>query len=341
MAKKKYNVAIVGATGVVGKEMLAVLAERKFPIDKLIPLASERTAGTSVEYLGKKYKVELTTNKSFEGVDIALFSAGAKISEMFAPAAVKAGAVVIDNTSHFRMDPKVPLVVPEVNAKDIKKHKGIIANPNCSTAQMVLVLKPIYDAVGIKRVVVSTYQSVSGAGKEAIDELLYETKNIMNCVIGNTDKKVMAHQIAFNLIPQIDSFLPNGYTKEEIKMVNETKKIMGDNKIEVTATCIRVPVFVGHSESVNIETKKKISADQARKLFSKFPNLVVVDKPEKKIYPMPIDCVGKNDTFVGRIREDISVKNGLDLWVVSDNLRKGAAFNAVQIAEELVKQKLI
>jgi aspartate-semialdehyde dehydrogenase len=336
--KKGYNVAVVGATGLVGKEMMMVLEERKFPVNEFFPLASERSAGQTVKFKGKSYKVGLTTANAFAGVDIALFSAGAKVSEKFAPAAVKAGAIVIDNTSHFRMDPKVPLVVPEVNAHDLKWNKGIIANPNCSTAQLVLVLKPIYDAVGIKRVVVSTYQATAGAGKEAMDELAHETIALFNHgKISTKDKKIFQHQIAFNLIPQIDVFLENGYTKEEIKMVNETKKIMGDTKIQVTATCVRVPVFVGHSESVNIETKEKITADQVRKLLKKFPNLVVQDDPAKQVYPMPIDCVGKNDTFVGRIREDVSCKNGIDLWVVSDNLRKGAAFNAVQIAEELIR----
>ena len=338
---KKYNVAVVGATGVVGQEMMKVLEERKFPIGEFRPLASKRSAGIPIEFMNKSYVIGETTETAFEGIDIALFSAGAAISEKYAPAAVKAGAVVIDNTSFFRMDPTVPLVVPEVNAHDIKKHKGIIANPNCSTAQMVLALKPIYDAVGIKRVVVSTYQAVSGAGKEAIDALLYQTKDIFNQTKTPEADGVFAHQIAFNLIPQIDVFLENGYTKEEMKMVNETKKIMGDDNIEVTATCVRVPVFIGHSESVNIETKDKISAAQARKLLSEFPNLVVEDDLENKLYPMPINCVGKNDTFVGRIREDVSCSNGIDMWIVSDNLRKGAAFNAVQIAEELVKQELV
>ncbi|MFH1428219.1 MAG: aspartate-semialdehyde dehydrogenase [Candidatus Margulisiibacteriota bacterium] len=340
MENKKYNVAVVGATGLVGQEMIKVLEERKFPVNKLFPLASKRSAGKYIEFNGKNHKVEITNKNAFNGIDIALFSAGSQVSEEFAPVAVKAGAIVIDNTSFFRMDPKVPLVVPEVNAGDLRKHKGIIANPNCSTAQMVLPLKAIYDAVGIKRVVVSTYQAVAGAGKEAMDELMYQTRDILN-INPNKKHEVFPYQIAFNLIPQIDVFLDNDYTKEEMKMVLETQKIFGDKKIKVTATCVRVPVFVGHSESVNVETREKITADEARKLFSKFPNLVVVDDPSKKKYPMPIDCIADNNTYVGRIREDISIKNGLDMWIVSDNLRKGAAFNAVQIAEELIAQGLI
>jgi len=336
---EKYNVAVVGATGMVGQEMLAVLEERNFPINKIIPLASERSVGKEIEFKGQKIKVELLEKTSFKNVDIALFSAGAKISEVFAPIAAKSGTIVIDNTSFFRMNSEVPLIVPEVNAKDIKKHKGIIANPNCSTAQMVLALKPIYDEVGIKRIVVSTYQAVSGAGKKAADTLLYETKDVLNQTsqLASQDK-AFSYPIAFNLIPQIDVFLENGYTKEEMKMVNETKKIFNDNNIQVTATCVRVPVFVGHSESVNIETEKEIDINHLKEILSNFPNLVVEDDPSKLIYPMPINCAKKNDTFVGRIRKDISCKNGIDLWIVSDNLRKGAAFNAVQIAEELVNK---
>ncbi|MFC1517740.1 aspartate-semialdehyde dehydrogenase [Candidatus Margulisiibacteriota bacterium] len=333
---KKFNVAVVGATGMVGQEMLKVLYEEKFPIEKLVPLASERSAGKKVKFGDSDIKVEVLNENSFSGIEIALFSAGGKISEKYAPIAAKAGAIVIDNTSFFRMDPEVPLVVPEVNAADIKKvKKGIIANPNCSTAQLVLALKPIHDAAKIKRVVVDTYQAVSGAGKELVEELKHQTKDAL--ASKKTKKEIAPYQIAFNLIPQIDVFTENGYTKEELKMTNETKKIMGDDSIEVTATCVRVPVFIGHSEAVTIETEKKLSANEARELLRKFPGVEVVDDPENKIYPMPIDCAGRNETFVGRIREDISSKNGISLFVVSDNLRKGAAWNAVQIAQEWIK----
>ncbi len=339
MAKKKYNVAVLGATGMVGKVMMQVLEERNFPVDRFLPLASTRTAGTKVTFKGKKYTVEVAKPSSFDGIDIGLFSAGAKISEIFAPEAVKRGAIVIDNTSFFRMDPNVPLVVPEVNAYDLKWHKGIIANPNCSTAQMVLILKPIHDIAKIKRVVVSTYQSTSGWGKEAVEELFVQTKAVL---AGKKAKvKILPKQIAFNVIPQIDSFTSNGYTKEEMKMVNETKKIMGDLNIQVTATTVRVPVVIGHSEAVNIETERKLSVAQVRDVLSKFPTVKVVDAPEKGVYPTAIDCVGKDDTFVGRIREDISIPNGIELWIVSDNLRRGAATNAILIAEEMIEEGLI
>lgn len=339
MAKKKYNVAVLGATGMVGKEMMKVLEERKFPVDRFLPLASTRTAGTKVAFRGKKYTVEVAKPASFEGIDIGLFSAGAKISEILAPEAVKRGTVVIDNTSFFRMDPAVPLIVPEVNAYDLKWHKGIIANPNCSTAQMLMVLKPIHDIAKIKRVVVSTYQSTSGWGKEAVEELFVQTRAVL---AGKKAKvKILPKQIAFNVIPQIDSFTSNGYTKEEMKMVNETKKIMGDMSIQVTATTVRVPVVIGHSEAVNIETERKITADQVREILAKFPTVKVVDDPEKEIYPTPVDCPGKDETFVGRIREDISIPNGIDLWIVSDNLRRGAATNAVLIAEKMIEEGLI
>lgn len=340
MAKKKYNVAVLGATGMVGKEMMKVLEERKFPVDKFIPLASSRTAGSSVTFKAKKYVVKEAKPESFEGVDIGLFSAGAKPSELLAPEAAKHGAVVIDNTSFFRMDPNVPLVVPEVNAYDLKWHKGIIANPNCSTAQLVLALKPIHDVAKIKRIVVSTYQSVSGWGKEAVEEMYGQYKAIL------AGKKIppvkyLPRQIAFNVIPQIDSFTSNGYTKEEMKMVNETKKIMGDASIQVTATTVRVPVVIGHSESVNIETERKLTVAQVRELLANFPTVKVVDDPTKGVYPVPIDCAGKNETFIGRIREDISIANGIDMWIVSDNLRRGAALNAVLIAERMIEDGLI
>jgi aspartate-semialdehyde dehydrogenase len=339
MAKKKYNVAVLGATGMVGKEMMKVLEERKFPVNKFLPLASTRTAGTKVTFKGKKYTVEVAKPESFEGVDIGLFSAGAKISEMLAPEAVKRGTVVIDNTSFFRMDPNVPLVVPEVNAYDLKWHKGIIANPNCSTAQLLMALKPIHDVAKIKRIVVSTYQSTSGWGKEAVEELFLQTKAVL--AGKKVQVKILPKQIAFNVIPQIDSFTSNGYTKEEMKMVNETKKIMGDPSIQVTATTVRVPVVIGHSEAVNIETERKITAKQVREILSKFPTVKVMDDPEKGIYPTPVDCPGKDETFVGRIREDISIPNGIEMWIVSDNLRRGAATNAVIIAEKMIEEGLI
>ena len=334
---KKYNVCVVGATGMVGKVMMKVLEEQDFPINKFLPLASERTAGQKVTFRGEEYTVEATTSEAFEGMEIGLFSAGGPISEKFAPEAVKRGCVVIDNTSHFRMDPNVPLVVPEVNPQAIKRHNGIIANPNCSTAQMVLALKPIYDAVGIERIVVSTYQSTSGWGKEAIAEMYEQTETLLKNPEAKITPKYIFKQIAFNLVPQIDSFTDNGYTKEELKMINETKKIFEDERINVTATCVRVPVAIGHSESVNIKTHKPISVEEIRKLLSNFPTVKVVDDPKNGVYPTPIDCVGVNDTLVGRIRKDISQENGVEMWIVSDNLRRGAALNAVLIAEKLIE----
>jgi len=338
---KKYNLCVLGATGMVGREMIKVLEERNFPVDRFLPLASERTAGQKVTFQGKEYSVEIAKPESFEGINIALFSAGAKVSAALAPAAAKRGCVVIDNTSHFRMDPEVPLVVPEVNGHAIKRHKGIIANPNCSTAQMVLVLKPIYDAVGIERIVVSTYQSVSGWGKEAVEELLTQTKALLADPNAKVEVKHIFKRIAFNVVPQIDQFVDNGYTKEEMKMVNETRKIFEDNSIRITATTVRVPVIIGHSESVNVQTKKKISVAEVRKLLSNFADVKVVDDPAKGEYPTPIDCVGKNETLVGRIREDISQPNGIEMWIVSDNLRRGAALNAVLIAERMIADRLI
>ncbi len=338
---KSYNVCVLGATGMVGKEMIRVLEERKFPVNKFLPLASERTAGQTVAFQGKEYTVEVAKPESFEGMNIGLFSAGAKVSALLAPEAAKRGCIVIDNTSHFRMDPNVPLVVPEVNGHAIKNHKGIIANPNCSTAQLVLALKPIYDAVGIERIVVSTYQSVSGWGKEAVEELLTQTKALLADPNAKVEVKCIFKRIAFNVVPQIDQFVENGYTKEEMKMVNETRKIFEDNEIQVTATTVRVPVLIGHSESVNIKTKKKISVEEARRLMNNFADVKVVDNPAKGEYPTPIDCVGKNETLVGRVREDISQENGLEMWIVSDNLRRGAALNAVLIAERMIADKLI
>jgi len=332
---KKVNVAIMGATGAVGTCFLQILEERKFPIKNIKFLASERSKGKSLEFCGKTYPVEVLTHDSFKGVDIVLASAGASRSLEFLPSAVKAGAVCVDNSSAFRMDKDVPLVVPEVNPEKIKENKGIIANPNCSTIQMVVALWPIHKVAKIKRIVVTTFQSVSGAGQKKINELLEQSKVFL------AGKKVvpveLPHQIAFNLIPQIDVFLENGYTKEEAKMLNETRKIMGDPSIRVNATCVRVPVFFAHSESVNIETEKPISPDEVRKLLSKAEGVTVIDDPENKSYPMPILAEGKDDTFVGRIRKDDSVANGISMWVVADNIRKGAALNAIQIAERLVR----
>ena len=340
MKKKFYNIAVAGATGVVGREMLSILAQRNFPVGGIRLLASERSAGEKLAFKGKDEVVRLLSEETFEGMDIGLFSPGAKVSAVYAPVAAKAGCVVIDNTSHFRMDPGVPLVVPEVNPGAIAdyKKKNIIANPNCSTIQMVVALKPIHDAFRIKRVVVSTYQSVSGAGKEAMEELSGQTRSIFS--MKGIEKKVFPHQIAFNCIPHIDEFLDNGYTKEEMKMANETRKIMGDDSIKVTATTVRVPVFVGHSESVNIETEKRISPQDVRDILKKAPGVKVVDEPKKALYPMPIDSCEEDDVFVGRIRKDDTVENGINMWIVSDNLRKGAALNAIQIAEILIKEYL-
>jgi aspartate-semialdehyde dehydrogenase len=333
--KSAYTVAVVGATGAVGTEMIDVLEERMFPVGTLLPLASSRSAGGTVTFRGESIPVQVLTKDSFEGVDIALFSAGADISREFAPIAAKAGAVVIDNSAAWRMEPDVPLVVPEVNAHDIPSHKGIIANPNCSTIQMVVALKPLHDRARIRRIVVTTFQSVSGTGKEAMDELMTETQDLLS--FKEASPKVYPYQIAFNCLPQIDDFLPSGYTKEEMKMLNETRKIMGDRSIQVTATTVRVPVYVGHSEAVNIETEQKLSANEARAILSEAPGVLVFDDPAHKVYPMPLDVAGKDEVYVGRVREDESIANGLNLWVVADNLRKGAALNAVQIAECLVK----
>jgi aspartate-semialdehyde dehydrogenase len=337
MVKKQsgYVVAVVGATGAVGTEMIEVLEERKFPIARLVPLASARSAGGTVTFEGNEVPIEVLTKDSFAGVDIALFSAGADLSREFAPIAVKAGAVVIDNSAAWRMTPDVPLVVPEVNAHDIQRHKGIIANPNCSTIQMVVALKPLHDEARIKRIVVTTFQSVSGTGKDAMDELMTECQDLLS--FKSASPKVYPYQIAFNCLPQIDDFLPSGYTKEEMKMVHETRKIMGDQSIHVTATTVRVPVYVGHSEAINIETERKLSANDARALLSTAPGVLLYDDPAHKIYPMPLEVAGKDEVYVGRVREDESIANGLNLWVVADNLRKGAALNAVQIAEHLAQ----
>ncbi|MCL6559429.1 MAG: aspartate-semialdehyde dehydrogenase [Firmicutes bacterium] len=331
---ERYNVVVVGASGAVGQELLKVLDERNFPVGELKLCATSRSAGKEFVFQGQSHTVEVTTPDSFKGMDIALFAGGAASKE-FGPAAVERGAVVIDNSSNFRMDPEVPLVVPEVNPEDVKQHKGIIANPNCSTIQMVVALKPIHDAAKIKRVVVSTYQAVSGAGLEAIEELTEQTRAVLNQEESNP--KVFPYQIAFNLIPHIDVFMDMDYTKEEWKMVKETQKILHDESIAVTATTVRVPVYRSHSEAVNIETERKVTSAEAKRLFEEFPGIVVVDDPIRKEYPMPLFASNRDEVFVGRIREDNSIPNGLNIWVVADQIRKGAATNAVQIAELVVK----
>ncbi len=336
--KKKYNVAIAGATGAVGGAMLDVLNRRDFPINELRLLASERSVGKKINFRGKEIAVQLLSKDAFEGIDIALFSAGATRSLDFAPAAAKAGAVVVDNSSAYRMDPEIPLVVPEVNPQAIAEFKnhGIIANPNCSTIQMMVALKPILDKVGIKRLVISTYQAVSGSGAEAIAELDAQVKDY---AAGNEMKaSVYPHQIAFNCLPHIDTFLENGYTKEEMKMVNETRKIFGDDSIAITATAVRVPVFYGHSESVNIETNEKITVAEVKALLANAPGVKLTDDLQSNTYPLATDCEGEFDTLVGRIREDESIENGINMWIVSDNILKGAALNTVQIAEAYIQE---
>ena len=333
--KSAYNVAIVGATGAVGQTFLDILSERNFPIDNLKLLASSRSAGKKIEYKGKEYTVEELTHDSFNGVDIALFSAGASRSKEFAPSAVKAGAVVVDNSSAFRMDKDVPLVVPEVNPEDVEKNNGIIANPNCTTIIMLVPLKPLHDYGTIKRVVVSSYQSASGAGAAATMELMEQAK------AWNKGEKLevnaFAHQLLFNVIPHIDAFTENGYTKEEMKMFNETRKMLHSDDIRVSATCVRVPVLTAHSEIVFIETEKKITPEKARELLQNAPGVKLYDNPNEKMYPMPLLASGQDLCYVGRIREDIAYDNGLSFFVSGDQLRKGAATNAVQIAELLIK----
>jgi aspartate-semialdehyde dehydrogenase len=338
--KPKYNIAIVGASGAVGEQMRQVLEERKFPVGEMRLLGSERSAGQFLEFDGRQHRVGVLNENSFENTDIALFSAGGTVSAKYAPLAVSAGAVVIDNTAHFRMASDIPLVVPEVNASAIRDYKsrGIIANPNCSTIQMVVALKPIHDAARIKRVVVSTYQSVSGAGRQAMEELSQQIAALFNGK--DVEKKKFPHQIAFNCIPHIDVFMEDGYTKEEWKMIHETRKILGEPSLPVTATTVRVPVFCSHSESVNVETEKKLTAAEVRALLREAPGIIVADEPENNLYPLALEATGKDATYVGRIREDHSVQNGINLWVVADNLRKGAALNAVQIAEILIRDHL-
>lgn len=342
---KQVRVAILGATGAVGQEFIQLIDERKFPASSLRLLASSRSAGKKIDCLGKTWTVEEATEDSFKDIDIALF-AGGSISKTLAPAAVKAGAIVIDNSSAFRMDPEVPLVVPEVNPEALRQHKGIIANPNCSTIIMMMALKPIYDLAKIKRIVVSTYQAVSGAGKEAIDELTDQVKAYladkpMEASILPSASLPKHYPIAFNLIPQIDVFLDDGYTKEEMKMVNETHKIFNDYSIGITATTIRVPVFRSHSESVNIELESPVSLADMRAALAKFPGVQVQDAPEDMVYPMPLYTSTQNDVYVGRIREDHSQKNCYNLWVVGDQIRKGAALNALQIAETMLRDGLV
>ncbi len=333
-----YNVAIAGATGAVGGAMLDVLKRRDFPLKELRLLASERSVGKKLKFKDQEIEVQLLSEDAFTDIDVALFSAGATRSLDFAPAAAKAGAVVVDNSSAFRMDPEIPLVVPEVNGHAIDQYtkRGIIANPNCSTIQMMVALKPIYDKVGIKRIVVSTYQAVSGSGASAIAELQKQAEDY--AAGKEITASVYPHQILFNCLPHIDSFLDNGYTKEEMKMVNETRKIFENDSIGVTATTVRVPVFYGHSESINIETENKISAAEVKELLQNAPGVKLTDDPQNNVYPLATDCTGKFETLVGRIREDESIANGINMWVVSDNILKGAALNAVQIAEAFVQK---
>jgi aspartate-semialdehyde dehydrogenase len=339
---KKYNVAVVGANGAVGEEILRVLEEIEFPINTLIPLASARSIGKKVTFKGEEHAIIELTNEVFAeyGVEIALFSAGGSVSAAFAPAAVSAGAVVIDNTSHFRMDENVPLVVPEVNPLDIAKWKdtGIIANPNCSTIQMVQALKPLDEAYEITRVDVATYQATSGAGKTAMEELVSQMQAFFAFKLDEAEHKAFNQQIALNVIPQIDVFMENGYTKEEMKMVNETSKIMHKN-IPLSATCVRVPVLRGHAEAVSVTFDSEVDANEAREILSKAPNIVIVDNPKEALYPMPMTCVDKNETFVGRIRKDNFADNMLHFFVVADNLRVGAATNAVRIAQKWVEME--
>ena len=344
-----YNVAVVGATGAVGTKMIEMLEQTTLPLAKVVLLASKRSAGQTRLFKGTELTIEELVPESFEGIDIALFSAGGSISAQFAPEAVKRGAVVVDNTSHFRMDPTVPLVVPEVNKEALKEHQGIIANPNCSTIQMMVALEPIRQKAGLNRIIVSTYQAVSGAGARAVEELEKETQAYLNgtpvaewspsILPCGGDKK--HYPIAFNALPQIDKFAEDDYTYEEWKMVNETKKIMGDEQIKVAATCVRIPVASGHSESVYIETDEVVDIATVRALLSEAPGVVLADDPANQVYPQAIEAVDKKETFVGRIRKDLDVANGLHMWVVSDNLLKGAAWNSVQIAETLHEMNLV
>jgi len=339
MAQKTFPVAVVGATGAVGNLMVQVLEERGFPVQHLKLLASARSVGKTLMYKGNCVPVEELKEDSFKGVRVALFSAGSGPSRKFAPIAAESGCVVIDNSSAWRMDPKIPLVVPEVNPHHIGPNPGIIANPNCSTIQMVVALKPIYDAVGIKRIVVTTFQAVSGTGMKAIEELRLQVEDL--AAGAQIKKKVYPHQIAFNCFPHIGPFLDNGFTEEEMKMVNETRKMFDDPEIAVCATTVRVPIYYGHSESVNIETERPITVEKVRELLSNAPGVRVVDDPSNAGYPTPLQAAGQDTTLVGRIRIDPSVENGMAMWVVADNIRKGAATNAVQIAELLIERDLL
>lgn len=342
---KKVNLAIVGVTGAVGQEFLKLIEERNFPYADIKMLASSRSAGKKISFMGKDYTVEETTENSFENVDIALF-AGGSASKIFAPAAVKAGAVVVDNSSTFRMDKDVPLVVPEVNPQAIARHKGIIANPNCSTIIMVMALKPLYDISKIKRVVVSTYQAVSGAGREGMEELKTQLDNLardeeIQPKILPVAKLEKHYQIASNLLPQIDIFMDNLYTKEEMKMIDETKKIMEDDGMKITATTVRVPVFRSHAESVNVEFYDEVSVEAAKSALEKFPGVILRDNPQEMIYPQPLETSGKDDVEVGRIRKDFSIEHGINFWVCGDQIRKGAALNALQIAEYMIENGMV
>ena len=340
MTKRTWAVAVVGAAGMVGTEMVRTLEQRRFPVGELRPLDVAEVAGTPVRFAGRDYACLEATEANFAGIDIAIFSAGGEASLDLAPKAVRQGAVVIDNSSAWRMDPACPLVVPEVNPQDLAWHKGIIANPNCSTIQMVVALKPLHDRARITRVVVSTYQAAAGAGKNGLDELRRQARQILDDGVCSAPR-TFQYQLAFNVIPQIDVFDEGGYTKEEWKMVRETVKIMGDPRIRVTATTVRVPVLIGHSESVNIETEQKLTADQARAILAGAPGITVMDDPTTLSYPMPAPTAHTDAVFVGRIREDNSIERGLNLWIVADNVRKGAALNAVQIAEHLVANQWV
>ncbi|HJN96364.1 MAG: aspartate-semialdehyde dehydrogenase [Gammaproteobacteria bacterium] len=336
-----YNVAVVGATGAVGEAMLSILEERDFPVNELYPLASERSAGKTVMYKNKSVQVQNLAEFDFKRAQIGLFSAGGSVSAQFAPEAAAAGCVVIDNTSHFRYDDDIPLVIPEVNAQRIADYRNrhIIANPNCSTIQMLVALKPIHDAVGIKRISVATYQAVSGTGKAAVEELARQTAELLNG--RKAECKVYPRQIAFNALPHIDEFMDNGYTKEEMKMAWETNKIIEDDSIQVSATCVRIPVFYGHSEAIQIETHQRIGEPEIREMLTNAPGITVMDERKDGGYPTAVhESAGQDSVFVGRIRQDISIPNGINLWVVTDNVRKGAALNSVQIAEELIKSYL-
>ena len=339
MAQGQFDVAVVGASGMIGESMISILEERDFPVRNFYPLGSERSAGTDIRFRGESVRVGLLSEFDFSAVQFGLFSAGASVSDVFAPKAASKGCTVIDNTSRFRYEPDIPLVIPEVNGDVLQEHNNLIANPNCSTIQMIVALKPIYDAVGIDRINVCTYQSVSGAGRSAVKELAEQTVSLLNGK--SVEASVAPKQIAFNAIPHIDVFQDNGYTKEEMKMVWETRKILNDDSIRVNPTTVRIPVFFGHSEAVHIETREKLTAPQARQILSEAKGVTVIDDPEQMLYPTAVtDAANRDDVFVGRIREDISHKTGLNMWVVSDNVRKGGALNSVQIAEYLVNSKV-